>query len=120
MIHNRIENKDKFEKEYFSKYSTWKYADSRQKISMYQRFFVKGIRRQVVRRRMKGCKHRVYKYWLLIRDHYYKTFDMREWNRLPGSESEKVYTEAESILKAEAEAMDTPVKKSEPLARGIA
>lgn len=30
---------------------------------------------------------------------------MREWIRLPGSESEKVYTEAESLLKAEAEAM---------------
>jgi hypothetical protein len=112
MIHDRIENKDKFEKEYFSKYSTWEYVDSRQKMSMYQRFFEKGIRRQIVRRRMKGCKHGESLQILVAyyKDHYYKTFDMREWNRLPGSDSEKAYAEAESALKVEAEAIGAPVK----------
>jgi len=61
---------------------------------------------------MKGCKHGESLQILVAyyKDHYYKTFDMREWNRLPGSDSEKVYAEAESALKVAAEAIGAPVK----------
>lgn len=112
IIHDRIENKEKFEKEYFSKYSTYEYIDSRRKMSSYHRFFEKGIHRQIARRRMKGCKHGESLQILVAyyKNQYYKTFDMLEWDRLPDSDSEKVYAEAESILKAEAEAMGMPVK----------
>lgn len=81
-------------------------------MSSYHRFFEKGIHRQIARRRMKGCKHGESLQILVAyyKNQYYKTFDMLEWDRLPDSDSEKVYAEAESILKAEAEAMGMPVK----------
>lgn len=115
MIRDRIENKDKYEREYFEKYSKWK--DTRQKGSKYSIHGMKPSKR----RQIDGCKYKedVNILTILSRHPYLEfknfgyaiePFDMHEFERLPNSDSQKVYAEAQSILTAEAKALGTLVK----------
>ena len=111
MIYDRIRNADKYEKEHYSKYSTWKSSDSRTKVRKYH---IHDIRRIMRRRMQQNCKHRedpeiltaLYRptSWdFSYLDHEIGPYEMQAVERLPGEEAAyAIARERLNAMRAEA------------------
>lgn len=123
IIHDRVTNAEKYEKEHYSKFSRW---SERSKTSNYRMNLPIGelLHNVNVRRRMSGCKHKeevdvlmhLYKHpyldnnnrWMyehMYSNDHYLPFQMHELERLPGSEA--IEAEAEKRLNAAVKAAAT-------------